>query len=401
MCDPIIPLRNCAAFKALLRENKKISLILLNIDSFSNINDSYGIEYGDFVFTKVEEILNNFKFKNIDIYKLESDEFALVNTLDMKLETAQEIANTICSFFNESSIEVDDEIYIKVSFSIGIDFGKGLTVLNNSRLAIKELREHTRGTYNVYDMKSPFIRAIQDNVYWVNKIQESVAEGNIVAFFQPIVNNKTKKVDKYECLSRIEDDGNLVSPYHFMSAAKETRVISFITKSMIGQACKMFADNTYEFSINITNDDLKLGYLEKYLLHNIKRYNISPNRVVLELLEDIPTLEDGSIVDQLQSLQKIGFKLSIDDFGSESSNFSRLLEFSPDYLKIDGAFIKNILTDKKSQIITKGIVSIAHSMGIKIIAEYIHNKEVQDKIDELGIDYSQGYFHGEPLRTLV
>ncbi|MDQ7061123.1 MAG: EAL domain-containing protein [Sulfurimonas sp.] len=111
--------------------------------------------------------------------------------------------------------------------------GRGITVLNQVRLAIKELREHTRGTYIVYDMKSPYIRQVQDNVYWVNKIQESVTEDKIVAFYQPIVNNKTKKIEKYECLARIDDDGDFVSPYHFMDAAKETRVLSLITKSMI------------------------------------------------------------------------------------------------------------------------------------------------------------------------
>ena len=234
----------------------------------------------------------------------------------------------------------------------------------------------------------------------MNKIQKSIAEDNIIPFFQPIINNKTKKIEKYECLARIEDNGVFVSPYHFMEAAKETRMISFITKNMIKHACLKFAKTKYEFSINITNDDLSLGYLEEFLLRITAIYNIEPSRIVLELLEDISSLSKGTILKQLSSLKNIGFKLAVDDFGSESSNFSRLLEFNPDYLKIDGVFIKNILSDKKSQIITKGIVSIAHQMGIKVIAEYIHNQDVQDKVEKLGIDYSQGYLHGIPSKTL-
>lgn len=396
-----VKLYNCAAFKALLRENDKLSLILLNIDSFSNINDSFGIEYGDLVFRKVESILRDFKFENIDIYKLESDEFALVQSKEVQIEELKEIANTISSFFNESEIELEEDLEVNISLSIGITIGRGMSALNNARLVIKELREHTRGTYKVYDMKSPYIRRIQDNVYWVNTIQESVANDDIVAFFQPIINNETNKVYKYECLARISNDGDYVSPYHFMDAAKETKLLSFITKSIIKQACKKFAHNEYEFSINITNDDLHLEYLESFLLRQVHKYKINPNRIVLELLEDIPSLEESTIISQLNSLKEKGFKLSIDDFGSESSNFSRLLEFSPDYLKIDGAFIKNILTDKKSQIITEGIVSIAHKMGIKIIAEYIHNEEVQKKIKDLGIDFSQGYLFGAPSRDLI
>lgn len=392
--------RNCAAFKALLRENKKLNLILANVDSFSNINHAYGVECGDFVFEKIEEILNAFNFKNIEVYKLESDEFALVNNFDTDLEKSVEIADTVTAYFNESEIELDEDIFINVSLSIGISNGRGLSVLNNTREAIKELRQHTRGTYKVYDMKSSYMRALQDKVYWVTTIQESVAEDNIVPYYQPILNNKTNKVYKYECLTRIYDDENYISPFEFMEAAKEARVISLITKSIIKQACKKFSKNEYEFSINITNDDLQLEYLEEYLLRTTERFNIKTSRVVLELLEDIPDLGKGTIIKQLNSLKDKGFKLSIDDFGSESSNFSRLLEFQPDYLKIDGAFVKNIVTDKKSQIITEGIVTIAHQMGIKIIAEFIHNEEVQAKVKELGIDFSQGYLFGAPSREL-
>jgi len=393
-------LYNCAAFKALLRENIKINLLLLDIDSFSNINDSYGIEYGDLIFKKVEEILRNFGFESVDIYKLESDEFALVSKNILDINTFTEMANQISSFFNESDIELDDELRITISFSMGIASGKGLSVLNQARLAIKDLRQHTRGTYKVYDIKSSYVKAIFQNVYWVNKIQESVSEDKIIAFFQPIINNKTKKIEKYESLARIDDDDNFVSPYHFMEAAKSTRLLSFITKSMIKQACKTFRGTEYEFSINITNDDLQLGYLEEYLLRNAALYNIKPNRIVLELLEDISSLDVGSTLKQLASLREKGFKFAIDDFGSESSNFSRLLEFQPHYLKIDGAFIKDILTDEKSQIITQGIVHIANKMGIKTIAEYIHSEGVQKKIEELGINYSQGFIHGEPSRTI-
>ncbi len=392
--------KNYEAFKALLAKGEKLNLLLINIDSFNNINDCYGSECGDLVLNRIKTTLNTFEFKNIDIYRLEIDEFALVRNFDFDVQRSIEIADTIISFFNEYEIELDEDLDVKISLSIGIAEGIGLRVLNNARVAIKELRLHTRGTYHVYDMKSPYVRATQNNIYWINTIQRSLAEDNIVAYFQAIVDNTTNKITKYECLTRVYDDGAYVPPLEFMKAAKEARVISLITKSIIKQACKMFSTNNYEFSINITNDDLELEYLEEYLLNNTQMFNIKPQRVILELLEDIPTLKKGTIIKQLLSLQDKGFKLSIDDFGSESSNFSRLLEFQPDYLKIDGSFVKNIVHDKKSQIITTGIISIAHQLGIEIIAEYIHSQEVQDKIKDLGIDFSQGYLFGEPSKEL-
>jgi len=185
-----------------------------------------------------------------------------------------------------------------------------------------------------------------------------------------------------------------------MEAAKLTGMLSYVTKSVIEQSCEKFKNNHYEFSINVTNYDLHLDYLEDFLIRNLAKHSIEPSRVVLEILEDITTLNESNILEQLHSLRNRGFKIAIDDFGSESSNFSRLLEFSPDYLKIDGSFIKNILSDEKSRIITEAIVLLAHKSSIKVIAEFVHNEAVQNKIKELGIDYSQGYFFSEPRRDL-
>ena len=106
------------------------------------------------------------------------------------------------------------------------------------------------------------------------------------------------------------------------------------------------------------------------------------------------------MLEQINSLRMNGFKIAIDDFGMENSNFSRLLELNPDYLKIDGAFIKNILEDKQSQIIVEAIVDICKKSDIKIIAEYVHNIKILQKIEDLKIDYSQGYYIGEPKLSL-
>ncbi len=167
------------------------------------------------------------------------------------------------------------------------------------------------------------------------------------------------------------------------------------------QSFKTFSQTDYEFSINIAASDFLLDYLEFFLLKNAKKYNIDPSRVVLEMLEDITTLDSGSTMQQLKSLRAHGFKFAIDDFGAENSNLSRLLEIHPDYLKIDGQFIRNIVEDKKSQIIVDGILLICKNSNIKVIAEYVHNEAVQKKIKELGVDYSQGYYFGKPEAKLV
>jgi diguanylate cyclase (GGDEF)-like protein len=376
------------------------NIFLIDVDNFSNINNAYGFEIGDAALVEIARLITIVKPSTSRLFRLNSDEFVVVCMDVMSSKKLSDAASSMISFFDQTEIEVCDDMNIKVSISIGISIGSGTEILNHARTAIKELREHKRSSYKVYDPNSSFIKKQQENIYWVHKIKEAFEEERLVTYYQPIVNNKTKKIEKYECLIRICDDGMLTPPIRFMEASRLTGTLSLVTKSVIEQSFKRFSDTEYEFSINITSTDLYLDYLEDYLLKSAKKHNIHPSRVALEMLEDINTLNTPEILAQLNSLRYHGFKISIDDFGSQSSNFSRLLEFSPDYLKIDGSFIKNILTDKKSLIIVEAVVLLCKKSNIKVIAEFVHSAEVQAKVEELGVDYSQGYHFGEPMEEL-
>ncbi|WP_310442379.1 bifunctional diguanylate cyclase/phosphodiesterase [Sulfurimonas sp.] len=398
--DSLTNIANRFALMEYLQGLEHANIFLIDIDNFSNINNAYGFEIGDAALVEIARLIAIVKPFTSKLFRLNSDEFVVVCMDVMSSKKLSDAASSMISFFDQTEIEVCDDMNIKVSISIGISIGSGTEILNHARTAIKELREHKRSSYKVYDPNSSFIKKQQENIYWVHKIKEAFEEERLVTYYQPIVNNKTKKIEKYECLIRICDDGILTPPIRFMEASRLTGTLSLVTKSVIEQSFKRFSDTEYEFSINITSTDLYLDYLEDYLLKSAKKHNIHPSRVALEMLEDINTLNTPEILAQLNSLRYHGFKISIDDFGSQSSNFSRLLEFSPDYLKIDGSFIKNILTDKKSLIIVEAVVLLCKKSNIKVIAEFVHSAEVQAKVEELGVDYSQGYHFGEPMEEL-
>ncbi len=384
--DNLTNLYNNIAFNQKIKENKLSNIILLNIDHFSNINDVYGCEIGDETLVNVSKYLKLITPSIFTLYRLESDIFVMLSESNLEDKHLVDYAQSIISFFNQTEITIEDEIDAQISFSVGISTGKGMSTLNQAKIAIKELRKHRRGHYKVYDTTSEYLHKQNDNIYWIHKIRDALSNTKLVPYFQPIINNHTKKIEKYECLARIEEGEEVISPILFMKAAKLTGTLHFVTKSMIEQSFKYFSVTDFEFSINITYDDLGLDYLEDFLIRNSKKYNISPSRIVLEILEDITSLHELNILSQLNSLRKKGFKIAIDDFGSKSSNFSRLIEFNPDYLKIDGSFIKNIVDDEKSQVITEAIVLICKKNNIKVIAEYIHNEDVQKKVEKLGID---------------
>ncbi|MDQ1245039.1 MAG: hypothetical protein QG565_1380 [Campylobacterota bacterium] len=398
--DLLTNVENRFALMEYLQDLEHANVFLIDIDNFSNINNAYGFEMGDVALVEIARLIAIAKPSTSKLFRLNSDEFVIVCLDVMSSKRLSEAASSMISFFDQSEIALSDDIDIKASISIGIALGSGTEILNHARTAIKELREHKRSSYKIYDPSSVFIKKQQENIYWVHKIKEAFEEERLITYYQPIVNNITKKIEKYECLIRICDDGILVPPVRFMEASKLTGTLTLVTKSVIEQSFKKFSNTDYEFSINITNTDLHLDYLEEQLLKCAKKYSVEPSKVSLEMLEDIDTLNTPEILAQLNSLRYQGFKISIDDFGSESSNFSRLLEFSPDYIKIDGSFIKNILTDKKSLVIVEAIVLLCKKSNIKIIAEFVHSAEVQAKVEELGVDYSQGFYFGEPMEEL-
>ena len=398
--DPLTKLLNNKALIDRLHMNDAVTYFLINIDNFSTINDAFGYDIGDKVLIEISQYLKKFTPVTGTMFRYCSDRFVLVDS--QKLNDAQmaSVAKSILSFFSSTTIIIEDEIDLQISLTIGISKAKGVINITQAELAMKELRETRRNFFKIFNPSSKFVNEKQQNVVWMHKIQEAIIDENIISYFQPIINNRTGKIEKYECLARLKDEEEIISPFRFMRAAKETGNIAYVTKALIAQSFKKFSKTEFEFSINITDSDLSMDYLESFLLKNVDKYNVNPSRVVLEILEDITTLDKGTTLKQLNSLRENGFKVAIDDFGAENSNFSRLLDIEPNYIKIDGAFIKNILIDKKSQIIVDAIIMICKKSGIKMIAEFVHSEEVQDRVKELGIDYSQGYYFGEPSPDL-
>ncbi|MCD4667499.1 MAG: EAL domain-containing protein, partial [Sulfurimonas sp.] len=316
--DQLTGLDNRFSLLEYLKSNSRVSIFVINLDNFSSINNAYGYQIGDEIIVEVSKLLNEIKLTNTKLFRFDGDEFVFVVKDFFNFRELQEFAESIISFFNNIEIDLGHHnVVVKISLTIGIAMGSGVITLNHAKEAINELRLHSRNSFKIFSSKSEYARKQQENVYWINKIKEAIVDEKLISFFQPMINNHTKKIEKYECLARIKDDNLIVSPARFMEAAKITGTLSLVTRTIIINSFKMFSKNKYEFSINITASDIHLGYLEKFLILNVEKYKINPSRVVLELLEDIVTLTESNMLEQINSLRKLGFKVAIDDFGQE------------------------------------------------------------------------------------
>jgi EAL domain-containing protein (putative c-di-GMP-specific phosphodiesterase class I) len=239
--------------------------------------------------------------------------------------------------------------------------------------------------------------AHKDNMEWIQKIKTAIANDKIIPYFQPIVNNETKKIEKYECLVRlIDEQDKVISPFFFLDIAKHSKLYESITKIMIKKSFQTFNNSNYEFSINLSIEDIIDYNLFGYIKNMLSIYPLA-DKVCFELLETEKIENYQIIADFVSEVRELGCKVSIDDFGSGYSNFSHLLNLNFDYLKIDASLIKNIHNDKNKQIIVKTIVTFAQELGIKTIGEYVESEEIYDYIKAMGITYSQGYYFSEPV----
>ncbi|MBU0632461.1 EAL domain-containing protein [bacterium] len=376
-------------------ESENRTLILLNVDNFSYVNLSYGFDIGDKLLVGISNELKEI-CKESEIFRINSDEFALLcQSTDVKAKIEK-----IRTHFNKVSFYIDN-ININVSFSYGASYD-GNCSLQNSALALKQAKEGGKNRYSIFskDDNNIDISKRENFVKYNNILHEAIEFGYLVPYFQGIRDNKTGEITKYEALVRIIKDEEVIPPYHFLQTAKLSGMLPDITKIMIDKSFNVMASNDLTFSINITEDDLDLDYLEEYLQQKSKEYGIAPKRITLEMLEGMSSTGKRDHIRQLNSLKREGYLLAIDDFGAEYSNFERVLELDIDYLKIDARYIKNIDIDNKSYEITKSIVYFAKNAGIPCIAEFVHNENVQNIIEKLGIEYSQGFLFSEPSETI-
>lgn len=284
---------------------------------------------------------------------------------------------------------------VDVMISSGLVVGKVDIIIPKAFSAIKHAKKLVSKIYFL-DIDDEIFKEQQTKEIAYNAlIKDAVQQGKIVPFYQPIYDNKLKKITKFECLARLLDNNRVLYPFDFLEQVRLMGFMRSITFSIINNSFQAFAKNKLEFSINITEEDIRDTQMIDYLRNRCEKYGINPNRIIIEILEDIEFDDDDLIVNNILILKDMGFKIAIDDFGYANSNFGRLIKMQIDYIKIDGRFIKNMDSNAMSHKIVRSIADFAKNIGVQCIAEHVHSKAVQNLVENLGIEFSQGYFIGE------
>ncbi|AGR77826.1 PAS sensor-containing diguanylate cyclase/phosphodiesterase [Aliarcobacter butzleri 7h1h] len=370
---------------------------ILDIVSFSDINDFFGYKTGDnvlkIVARKIEELLID--KENYKVYRDHSDTFCIVaenEDRDKFIKNIDEISKTI----GKVPIVIKSrELYVQLSYVFSFESKENLLETANI------IKRYSQANKNIiiYDKALELEKDYEKNIFWTLKIKKALDEDKIVPYFQPIYNLKTSKIEKYEALVRLIDGNNVISPYYFLDISKKSKQYLQLTKTMIQKTFDYFRDKDFEFSINLTFEDIKSEYISSFIIELLKEYEIG-HRVVFEIVESEEIDNFRKINEFFVTIREYGCKIAIDDFGSGYSNFEYLAKLNVDYIKIDGSLIKDILINKSSQNIVSMLVNFAKGQKVKTIAEFVSNKDILNKVRELGIDYVQGYYIKEPIASI-
>lgn len=381
-----------------IKELENLSIAVLNIDNFRQINDFYGHKFGDKIIISVANDIYNLvsNDNNLRFYRLQGDEFVILAPNENSRLFIQ-IVSIILNYIKTKDIKIDEET-VSVTCSCGISFEEKKHLFSTADMALKMAKKGSND-YLIYDESISLNHEYENNIKCTRKLSNAIKEGNIITYYQPIVNNSNLAYEKYECLVRMIDDNKAIPPSLFLEIAKQTRQYFDITKTVITQSFETFKNKDVEFSINLSTIDILENQISEYILMMLQKYNIG-SRVVFEIVESEYIENFEGVIDFINQVKKYNCKIAIDDFGTGYSNFEYLIKLQADYLKIDGSLIKNIDTDKNALLVVSTIVEFSKKLGMKVIAEYVENEEIFKIVKDLEIDYSQGYYFSAPKKEI-
>ncbi len=421
--DPLTGRYNRRAFEARLKhaietavvEGKHHALCYIDMDQFKVVNDTCGHVAGDELLKQVAALLEH-EIRDSDMLaRLGGDEFGvLLEGCD--LNKAAEHAEAMRLKVRRHRFVWQDKPF-DISISIGLvpitaECVSMEEVMKNADAACYVAKDSGRNRLQIYQQHDKELAQRYGEMQWVSRIQQALAENRFELHGQLIRPTVNKPLaPHYEVLVRLRDpDGQLVPPMAFIPAAERYNLMSSIDQWVIQHALQMLASrrtrgrgDDISLAINLSGQSLGNDEVLASIRRAIEETGVAPKSLCFEITETAAITNLAAASRFMHQLRQLGCQFSLDDFGSGLSSFGYLSNLEVNYIKIDGHFVKNILSDPLSRSIVDAINRIGHVMGISTIAEFVESEEIAAELEKLGIDYVQGFgiHKPEPLGALL
>lgn len=385
--------------------NIKLGFLYIDIDNFKQINDTLGYDAGDELLINLARILEKESNGKNLLAKLSEDGYAIIL---YDVEDEEDIAEKTKNILKEIRKPwcADKEEFI-ISASIGVsifpDDGNEFTdLMNYANMAMYHIKNRGKNGYVFY--REEMGKKIANNAFMINQIRRAIEEEQFILHYQPVINIRNNTIYGAECLLRwYHPEKGYIPPMDYIPLIEETGQIFDVTSLILKMAFKQkksLNEKGYShlsLAVNISSKSLIRGGLEHEIKQLLEEYKIRPEEITLEITETSFMNDLDSCIYTLTKLEELGMEIALDDFGTGYSSLARLKKLPIHNVKMDQEFIKTMKKHSEEEVIVKSIIDLAHTLGLKIIAEGIETKEQNDILKEVQCDFGQGYYLGRPM----
>lgn len=390
------------------RNETTYALIFVDILQFKVINNTCGYEAGDAFLKEIANRISSVVYEGAMIGRIGGNEFGIIIQVDDEKD-GYLIATEVKSAIEEKRFVSNDQSFVISAVVSMISFdhynNHVLELLRSVEAASEIGKKSGHSEIQVVTPGDARMEERDEVMSWVARINRALDEGNLkmrCQLIQPIEGDK--HFPHFEVLLTVVDkNGEHLPPADFIKAAEEYHRMAAVDRWVINSVLMWMKNhesllkNMGGFSINLSGHSLNDETFLDFLFEALVRYGVPRNKLIFEITETtaVANLEDAA--DFINEMKGIGCRFSLDDFGAGQSSYTYLKRLPVDFIKIDGAFIRNITSDDVDYAMVKSITEMGHFLDKKIIAEFVSSEEIMEVVRDLGVDYAQGYYFGKPV----
>lgn len=391
--------------KQTFRSAGSMALLLLDLDGFKEVNDTFGHLVGDELLVEAAQRIKTCVRETDTVARLGGDEFTVILVDVTDLSHIDRVAQALTEVLSQPYQLGKERVIISASIGISLcpaDASDAITLLKNADQAMYKSKEDGKNRF------SYFSRAIEEKSvkrsHLIRDLYDALPRGEFELYYQPIVDIRTGCFAKAEALLRWHHpERGLVNPMEFIAVAEETGLIIeigdwvFREAQTAGRRCSELAGQQFWININVSPVQLMAKGKVDFWIQGLRQAGMNGEGLGIEITEGVLLRDRAAVSKALLDFRDVGIEVAIDDFGTGYSSLSYLSQFDIDYLKIDKSFTQNLSPNSSDLVLSKAIIVMAHELGMKVVAEGIETGEQRDLLIAAGCDYGQGYLFSSPV----
>ncbi len=411
-CDRITGLPNKYLFKNMVsnllkkavENNKRAAMIIIDLDNFKYVNDSFGHDFGDLLLKEVAYNIFLSVTEDVLISRYSGNTFLLFKPNIMDVQEIVTLCNVITKSFEEPNMVEGKKFYLTASIGVSLSPDHGIdynTLLKNADAAMYEAKKNGKNECDFFDNS---LSVELNRVYSLQKgLRIALQNNEFYVVFQPKVSLDNSVVNGFEALARWNSkEFGEVSPAEFVPIAESSKMILPIGSFVLEEVFKKIkcllneGNDDFKIAVNLSEMQLREDVVLSDFKNLIKKYKIQPKYIEVEITESMLMKSFDKNVKILQEIKGLGVSIALDDFGTGYSSLNYLTKLPIDVLKIDRSFVIDLMKNPKSKCIVENIINLSHQLGIEVVAEGVEDKSQVEYLRTILCDVVQGYYYSKP-----